>query len=102
MNNFLSSLGGVLGLTLVFSNPVQAQMVCDAHANVVKKLGDSYTERQTAMGMARNGQLLEIFVSDDGSWTILLTRPDGVTCVVMAGDYWQDTYEPAKPVRQNL
>ena len=86
--------------TVLFSSPAQAQLMCGPHADVTGKLSALYDERQTAIGMARNGQLLEIFVADDGTWTILLSRPDGVTCLMISGDHWQETREPAKTVRQ--
>jgi hypothetical protein len=41
------------------------------------------------MGLANNGTMLEIATSGEGSWTILVTRPDGVSCVVATGEAWE-------------
>ena len=43
-------------------------------------------------------QVVEIFTSASGSWTIVVTRPDGQTCLVASGQAWEDITEelPAK------
>ena len=33
--------------------------------------------------------MVEIFVSDNGTWTILATGTDGKSCVLSAGEGWQ-------------
>ena len=42
------------------------------------------------MGLESNGRLFEVFATDDGStWTMVITTPDGASCVVAAGLEWQ-------------
>jgi hypothetical protein len=41
------------------------------------------------MGLAASGSIVEILVSQTGSWTILVTSPNGTSCVVAVGDYWE-------------
>jgi hypothetical protein len=37
-----------------------------------------------------NGHLVEVFASNDGtSWTIVVTRPDGWSCIVAVGEDWE-------------
>ena len=39
-----------------------------------------------ALGLASNGGLLEVLTSGNGgTWTIILTMPNGVSCLVAAG-----------------
>ncbi len=76
------------------------QLPCSSHDKLVDMLGSTYTEAPNAFGLQTNGHLLEVFVSKkSGSWTIVSTRPDGVSCIVAAGQHWQDlpfpTVEPA-------
>ncbi len=33
---------------------------------------------------------IEVFASPFRTFTIILTRPDGVTCVMAAGENWED------------
>lgn len=56
---------------------------------VVAGLGDEYKEVPVAGGIATNGSILEVFASPDGgSWTIIVTRPDGRSSVVAEGEGW--------------
>ena len=41
------------------------------------------------MGLSTDGGLIEIYSSEKGTWTILVTRPSGITCLVAAGDNWE-------------
>lgn len=56
---------------------------------VVAQLGGAYKEAPVAGGIAANGNILEVFASPDGgSWTIIVTRPDGMSNVVAEGEGW--------------
>ncbi len=72
-----------------FIAPASAQQACGKRVNIVKRLTDVYHERQRATGVASNGMLLETFVSPKGTWTALITYPNGTSCVVAAGENWQ-------------
>jgi hypothetical protein len=39
--------------------------------------------------MLGNGNIVELFTSEKGSWTLLLTLPTGVSCLIAAGDNWE-------------
>lgn len=73
-------------------SPANAQQtpLCTERAAVVSQLSTEYSERPVAMGIANNGGVLEILSSGAGqSWTIILTMPNGVTCMVAAGESWE-------------
>jgi hypothetical protein len=41
--------------------------------------------------LTSDGQLLEVLRSDSKqTWSILVTSPQGVSCIVAAGESWQD------------
>lgn len=61
---------------------------CGKHKDVVAFLGTKYKETRKGMGLINAGQMMELFISDAGSWTILITRPDGVTCFGPVGKNW--------------
>jgi hypothetical protein len=49
------------------------------------------------MGLHQNNTLLEVYASEEtGTWTILVTRPDGVACLIAAGQMWDGTPAPAR------
>ncbi|HUL07974.1 MAG TPA: hypothetical protein VLV76_16760 [Candidatus Acidoferrum sp.] len=64
---------------------------CGPHTEVIKTLGDRFHETQSATALTSVGTLLEVLTAKDGStWTIIVSRPDGLSCVVAAGQNWQD------------
>lgn len=92
-------LTAAMGLVLVFvfllsSQQVTAQNVFrepygSSRDEIVAQLRDSYQEMPVAGGIATNGNILEVFVSSDGlSWTIIVTRPDGMASVIAEGEGW--------------
>ena len=47
------------------------------------------------MGLNRNHGLIEVYASEDtGSWTILLTLPDGQTSLIASGEWWETDASP--------
>ena len=41
------------------------------------------------VGIGASGEALyELFVADTGTWTILVTRPDGTSCIAASGESW--------------
>ncbi len=59
------------------------------HAEAVTLLADRYGEVPTGYGLARDqGSVIEVFVSQAGSWTIVRVLPDGKTCMVLDGYGW--------------
>ena len=41
------------------------------------------------MGLAPNGGVVEVLASENGSWTLLVTMPDGHSCVIAVGENWE-------------
>ncbi len=79
-------LGGFL---LLGSDPALAQAVCGTRTSLLKQLHGSYNETPVAMGLAANGSVVEVTRSETGTWTILLTNPRGLTCLMAAGEHWE-------------
>lgn len=76
--------------TLLFvATPAFAYPACGERQEVMRVLQDTYAEGATALGVADDGNLLEITSSADGSWTILMTRPDGISCLMASGQEWK-------------
>ncbi|MGF1660755.1 MAG: hypothetical protein ACFCUS_15140 [Rubrimonas sp.] len=81
-----------LGAAAAASPPASAQQpICGDRASLVTQLQKKYGEARRAMGLQGESTLIEVFASSDtGTWTILFTRPDGVTCAVAAGQAWRE------------
>jgi hypothetical protein len=75
-------------------NPIQvaAQQTapCAERNNVVDTLGSQYKESPRAIGLVSQEAVLEVFVSESGSWTVVVTDPKGVSCVLAAGQSWEE------------
>jgi hypothetical protein len=77
-------------LALGWSAPAQAQSVCLPHAEVVKRLEAQFGEVPVAVGLGRDGRLVEVFAAADGAtWTLAVVLPNGMSCVVADGEHWQ-------------
>ena len=69
----------------------QAQMACGTRDSVVEKLGEKYGEVRRGGGLAGPTAIFEIWASDvTGTWTILKTTPNGLTCIMAVGDGWHN------------
>ena len=73
----------------------QAQMApqaqqCDLRAKVIGHLAQKYKEAPVAIGVTSSGGLVEVLTSGDGgTWTIILSNPNGTSCLVAAGEGWR-------------
>lgn len=61
---------------------------CAPRADVVKALGDKFREREAGQGLINPNVVLEIFVSDQGSWTVLASDIKGQSCILSVGEGW--------------
>jgi len=71
---------------------------CGRRSDLVALLKDHFGEIVVAQGLSSRGHLVEVLVSPAGSWTILLSRADGLSCLVDEGEPWV-TAAPAGPSR---
>ncbi len=65
-------------------------MACTERKAALRHLGGKFLEAPVAMGLTNTGEVLEVLTSDAGrSWTMLITMPNGTTCMVAAGEAWK-------------
>lgn len=66
------------------------QPQCNERDNVLELLAKKYKETPIAAGVTSTGGLVEV-LSDGkgGTWTIIVTSPKGVSCLVAAGEGWR-------------
>ncbi len=87
-------LTAILGALLIgwsaFLPSAQAQSICGERRALVATLEKTYSETPVSVGLASNGAIIEIFASPTGTFTIILTQPNGLTCVMAAGENWED------------
>jgi len=87
--------------TLAAATPVaeaETRRACAERTAVVSRLAEKYGETLQSMGLHRNNGVVEVYASDEtGTWTILVTRPDGTACLLAAGQMWEADATPLTP-----
>jgi hypothetical protein len=84
--------GVVAVLVAAFASPpAYSQAICGKHAQIARQLESDYSEKRLGLGLASNGAVLEVYTATDGNWTILMTFPDGRSCLMAEGEGWATT-----------
>ena len=85
--------GLVLSVVASSGNAVAAQpnqTNCTDRSSALKHLSNAYQEQPVAMGLASSGGVIEVLTNEKGSsWSIIVTLPTGMTCLVAAGEGWE-------------
>ncbi len=92
---FLALSFGFATLILAAQQGHAGSPACGARNVIVEQLGARYHESRRAIGLAADNSVLEIFASkDSGSFTILVTLPDGRTCLLASGENFETLADP--------
>lgn len=84
---------GLAGLILATQAGFAAPQ-CGKRTLVLDQLGQKYGETRRGMGVAGNNTVMEMFASPTtGSWTIIVTMPDGMSCLVASGQGFETIAE---------
>ena len=76
----LFSIGGV----------ASAAMPCGSHDVIAKSLSTKFMEARRIMGVVNAKAVMEIFMSPQGTWTVLVTDTNGTACIIATGQDWQE------------
>jgi hypothetical protein len=72
--------------------PVHAQFaVCGERTQIVDQLKAKYKEQRQAVGLIANSGAAELYVSEAGTWTMLVTLENGKSCIIAAGHSWDSS-----------
>lgn len=96
MKALLLTASVAIGTVLISSQAVfaQAQGNCAQRDAVIDRLANKYGETRQSMGLGANNAVVEVFASkESGSWTITVTMPTGVTCLVASGQAFETLTE---------
>ncbi|MET4128382.1 hypothetical protein [Roseovarius sp. MBR-6] len=64
--------------------PALAQ-ACLPRDDLIEMLEERYAEHLRMQALTTGGRLIEMYLAQSGSWTIVLVRPDGMACPVLSG-----------------
>ena len=88
---FLCVVSASLVATVQASFGQQARN-CSERDRIVMRLAEGYGERRKSIGLGANNSVIELYASDDtGTWTILMTYPSGMSCLMATGSAFEAT-----------
>jgi len=64
---------------------------CAPRADLIKALGEQFHESEAGRGLINPSMILEVFVSEQGSWTVLASDTKGRSCILSIGEGWDST-----------
>ncbi|MEP4198971.1 MAG: hypothetical protein ABJL99_25375 [Aliishimia sp.] len=75
---------------------------CAPRESVVERLAEKYGESRQSMGLGANNAVVEVFASSaSGSWTITVTSPNGLTCLVASGQAFEELAEALPSIEED-
>ena len=84
-------------ICLFLVSTAKAETVCADHDDLVKLLNEKYGEQSIGFGLAGTKAIMEVFVSDKHTFTIIQTMRNGLSCIAAAGDNWE-AQKPGKKI----
>ena len=92
-----SAILAAVALIVPFAAQAQSRN-CANRELVVERLAGKYGESRQSIGMAPQGRVVEVFASlETGTWTITITMPNGITCLMASGQSFEALDEPIAP-----
>jgi predicted methyltransferase len=84
----LSFAAAILCLSSIVAD-ANTVLQCSRRSDLVKILNSKYSEQLSGFGVSGQQNIVEVFVSESGSWTILMSNTIGVSCIIAAGQSWE-------------
>lgn len=97
--SFMALSLGIGALILATNQAFGQTQNCGSRDVVVQRLSETYGETRQSIGLGPNNRVIEVFASTEtGTWTITVTSPNGMTCLVASGQAFESLAEvsPAK------
>ncbi len=65
-------------------------LLCDQRASIIGRLAEKFRESPIAIGVASTGGIIEVLTAGDGgTWTIIVSYPNGTSCLIAVGEGWR-------------
>lgn len=91
----LFTCGTVLGAAAMAPPALAQGAPCFERGLLVETLTTGYAESLSGAGLRSPQQMLELWSSPEtGTFTLFITRPDGIACVLASGRDWHQNVTP--------
>lgn len=87
------SLGFAFGLLI---SSAVAQSTCARRDELIKVLDQKYHEASRGFGTVGEVSVIEVYTSERGTFTILSSQPNGISCIIATGQNWEPLGPPKK------
>lgn len=88
-------IAALLGVAFAAPAAHAEPRTCAQREKVVARLAERFGETLQSIGLQSAEGMVEVYASEaTGTWTILLSRPDGATCLLAAGEAWETRLVP--------
>ena len=86
------SLAAALAAVSLFNltGEASAALQCGKHDDIAKVLAAKFKETRRVMGVVNAKAVMELFMSPQGTWTMLVTDTAGTSCITASGEEWQE------------
>ncbi len=80
-----------VGMVVLSADILHAQAPrCGNRDIILEKLSSKYGESRQTIGLAANNGIFETFASEKtGTWTMLVTQPNGQSCLIASGQAFE-------------
>ena len=84
-------LGLVLFCSFSLTSAHAGAKVCGERTKLAGYLKTKFSENPNALGVSAAGKsVMEIYTSEKGTWTVLMTTTTGISCIMAAGHSWEE------------
>lgn len=89
---------GLVCIALALPTTTYAQGSCFDRENLVANLQAKYGEAFAGGGLQNPKSIIEVWFSEEkGTWTVLMTRADGKSCIMASGTNWRESADIKLP-----
>lgn len=92
-----AALVAMLAVPATAQSPI-AEVICEPTGRMHDKLAQQFRSQQAASGMRGPEQIMEVWTSESGDWTLVITYATGTSCIVAMGEDWF-THAKENPAR---
>ena len=87
---WLGAVPAILALVVLTAGGAFGQSVpCGDRTKIIDRLKNVYSEEPVSIGVTVNGAIIEVYVSEEGTFTVLVTNPNGSSCLISSGENWE-------------
>lgn len=95
IRNIVTIMTFTVGVLSMISTPSLAQqrVPCGERDAIISHLDEAYSEGVNHIGLDAQGRVLEVLTAPSGTWTMLVSTPGGLTCLIASGVAWENLDE---------